>query len=139
MAGEIAADDYTDVVLFLATAGVVVPIFRRWNISPILGFLGAGVILGPFGLRALQTALPCLSYFTIKKPAQMAQLAEFGVVFVLFASGLELSWERLWTMRRLVFGLGGLQVLVCTAAITGLAILLGQDPVAAALLGSALA
>ena len=139
MAGEIAADDYTDVVLFLATAGVVVPIFRRWNVSPILGFLGAGVILGPFGLGALQTALPWLSYFTIKKPAQMAQLAEFGVVFLLFAIGLELSWERLWTMRRLVFGLGGLQVLVCTAAITGLAILLGQDPVAAALLGSALA
>lgn len=139
MAGEIAAGDYTDVVLFLATAGVVVPIFRRWNLSPILGFLGAGVILGPFGLGALQAELPWLSYFTIKKPAQMAQLAEFGVVFLLFAIGLELSWERLWTMRRLVFGLGGLQVLICTGAISGLALFLGQEPVAAALIGAALA
>lgn len=139
MAGEIEAGDYTDVVLFLATAGVVVPIFRRWKVSPILGFLGAGVLLGPFGLGSLQAVLPWLGYFTIKKPAQMSQLAEFGVVFLLFAIGLELSWERLWTMRRLVFGLGGLQVLICTGAIAGLAILLGQDPVAAALIGSALA
>lgn len=139
MAAEIVVDDYTDVVLFLATAGVVVPIFRRWNLSPILGFLGAGLILGPYGLGSLQGVLPWLGYFTIKKPAQMAQLAEFGVVFLLFAIGLELSWERLWTMRRLVFGLGGLQVLVCTGAIAGSAIFFGQDPVAAALIGSALA
>jgi CPA2 family monovalent cation:H+ antiporter-2 len=69
----------------------------------------------------------------------MAQLAEFGVVFLLFAIGLELSWERLWTMRRFVFGLGGSQVVVCTGAIAGVAMLLGQDPVAAILLGSALA
>jgi CPA2 family monovalent cation:H+ antiporter-2 len=69
----------------------------------------------------------------------MAQLAEFGVVFLLFAIGLELSLERLWTMRRLVFGLGGLQVLICTGAISGLALFLGQEPVAAALLGAALA
>jgi CPA2 family monovalent cation:H+ antiporter-2 len=139
MAGEIEAGDYTDVVLFLATAGVVVPIFRRWKLSPILGFLGAGVLLGPFGLGSLQAVLPSLGYFTIKKPAQMSQLAEFGVVFLLFAIGLELSWERLWTMRRLVFGLGGLQVIICTGAIAGLAMLLGQDPVAASLIGSALA
>lgn len=139
MAGEIAASDYTDVVLFLATAGVVVPIFRRLNLSAVLGFLGAGVILGPFGLGALQPVLPWLTFVTIKNPGQMAQLAEFGVVFLLFSIGLELSWERLWTMRRLVFGLGGLQVVVCAGAIAGLAILLGQEPVAAALIGAALA
>lgn len=139
MAGEIAASDYTDVVLFLATAGVVVPIFRRLNLSAVLGFLGAGVILGPFGLGALQSVLPWLTFVTIKNPVQMAQLAEFGVVFLLFSIGLELSWERLWTMRRLVFGLGGLQVVVCAGAIAGLAMLLGQEAVAAALIGAALA
>ena len=139
MTGEVAAGDYRDVVLFLATAGVVVPIFRRWNLSPILGFLGAGVILGPFGLGAFHLAVPWLSYFTIKNPAQMTQLADFGVVFLLFAIGLELSWERLQTMRHLVFGLGGLQVALCAAAIASMAMLFGQDPVAAALIGSALA
>jgi CPA2 family monovalent cation:H+ antiporter-2 len=139
MAGESATGDYTDVVLFLATAGVVVPIFRRLRLSPVLAFLGAGVILGPFGLGALQGKLPWLRYFTIKNSDSMAQLAEFGVVFLLFAIGLELSWERLWTMRRLVFGLGGSQVVICTGAIAGVAMLLGQDPVAAVLLGAALA
>jgi len=139
MTDEGAAADYTDIVLFLVTAGVVVPIFHRWKLSPILGFLGAGAILGPFGLGALQAELPWLRYFTIKSSSQMAQLAEFGVVFLLFAIGLELSWERLWTMRRLVFGLGGLQLVVCTTAIASLAMLLGQGPVAGALLGAALA
>jgi CPA2 family monovalent cation:H+ antiporter-2 len=139
MTGEGAMADYTDIVLFLATAGVVVPIFHRWKLSPILGFLCVGAILGPFGLGALQVELPWLRYFTIKNSSQMAQLAEFGVVFLLFAIGLELSWERLWTMRRLVFGLGGLQLAVCTTAIASLAMLLGQGPVAAVLLGAALA
>lgn len=138
MAGEAAAGDYKDVVLFLATAGVVVPIFRRFGLSPILGFLGAGVILGPFGLGALQGALPWLRYVTIKSSTAMDQLAEFGVVFLLFAIGLELSWERLWTLRRLVFGMGGLQVVLGTAAIAGGALLLAQPPVAAVLLGAAL-
>src|SRR5688572_12512686 len=139
MAGEGTVGDYTDVVLFLATAGVVVPIFRRFRLSPVLAFLGAGVALGPFGLGALQGELPWLRYVTMKSSASMDQLAEFGVVFLLFAIGLELSWERLWTMRRLVFGLGGSQVVICTGAIAGGAMLLGQDPVAAVVLGSALA
>ena len=134
MTGDGAAGDYTDIVLFLATAGVAVPICRRWKLSPILAFLGAGVILGPFGLGALRGELPWLRYITIGNFAAMAQLAEVGVVFLLFAIGLELSWERLWTMRRLVFGLGGLQVVTGTAAVAAAAMLLGQEPVAAVLL-----
>lgn len=139
MTADGTAGNYTDIVLFLATAGVAVPILHRWKLSPILGFLGAGVVLGPFGLAALQGDLPWLRFVTIGNSAAMAQLADFGVVFLLFAIGLELSWERLWTMRRLVFGLGGLQVVTCTAAIAAAAMLLGQDPVAAVLLGAALA
>lgn len=133
------ADAYKDVVLFLATAGVVVPVFHRWRISPILGFLGAGLVLGPFGLGAFRDALPWLGYFTIANPLQIAQLAELGVVFLLFAIGLELSWERLWATRNLVFGLGGLQVAICAGIIAGIAALLGHDAVTAAVLGSALA
>ena len=139
MAGEGTVGDYTNVVLFLATAGVVVPIFRRFRLSPVLAFLGAGVALGPFGLGALQGELPWLRYVTMKSSASMDQLAQFGVVFLLFAIGLELSWERLWTMRRFVFGLGGSQVVVCSTVIAGVAMLLGQGPVAAVLLGAALA
>jgi CPA2 family monovalent cation:H+ antiporter-2 len=131
--------DYTDIVLFLATAGVVVPILRRCGLSPVLAFLGAGVALGPYGLGALQEQFLWFRYFTIKNSTSMEQLAQFGVVFLLFLIGLELSWERLWTMRRLVFGLGGCQVMLCTAAIACVALSVGLEPVSAVLLGSALA
>ncbi|MFL5297496.1 MAG: cation:proton antiporter [Phenylobacterium sp.] len=130
---------YKDVVLFLATAGVVVPLFRRWRISPILGFLGAGVVLGPHGLGALAPRAPWLSNLTIDKPGDVAQLAEFGVVFLLFMIGLELSWERLRTMRRFVFGLGAGQVALSLAAIAGVAAALGQPSGAAIAIGAALA
>ena len=139
MAGDAAGGDYKDVVLFLATAGVVVPILRRWKISPVLGFLAAGVLLGPFGLGALHQSLPWLAYLTIESPSQVAHLAELGVVFRLFMIGLELSWDRLWTMRRLVFGLGGLQVIACATAIAAIATLLGHGAVTATVLGMALA
>lgn len=139
MTTEVSAGEYKDVVLFLATAGIVVPLFRRWKISPILGFLGAGVALGPFGLGSLSTQFPWLASFTIGSPEDIAQLAEFGVVFLLFMIGLELSWERLRLMRRLVFGLGGLQVTICGAVIAGAAMLLGVPAPGAAAIGAALA
>ena len=139
MEGHVSPGEYKDVILFLATAGVIVPLFRRWRVSPILGFLGAGVVLGPFGLGALSDAFPWVGYFTIDNPDEVAQLAEFGVVFLLFMIGLELSWERLRLMRRFVFGMGALQVGLCVAAIAGIAISFGVDPVAAVAIGAALA
>ena len=139
MGAEFPGGEYGDVVLFLATAGVVVPVLRRWHISPILGFLSAGVVLGPYGLGALRSSVPWLRYLTIGNPLEMAQLAEFGVVFLLFTIGLGLSWERLWTMRRLVFGLGGLQVMICAAVLSGGAAVLGLDAVSAFVTGVALA
>jgi len=139
MAGEVQAEQYKDVVLFLATAGVVVPLFKRLKISPILGFLGAGVALGPFGLGALAGTFPWLGYFTVDNPEEITQLAEFGVVFLLFMIGLELSWERLRALRRLVFGLGGLQVTVCMIVLGVGAYLLGQPLAASAAIAAALA
>ncbi|HPA38885.1 MAG TPA: cation:proton antiporter [Phenylobacterium sp.] len=139
MEGHVSPGSYKDVVLFLATAGVVVPLFRRWKISPILGFLGAGVVLGPSGLGALTDAVPWFGYFTIDNPEEIAQLAEFGVVFLLFMIGLELSWERLRLMRRLVFGMGGLQVALSLAAIAACGIMLGLPLPAAVSIGAALA
>ncbi len=139
MEAHVEPGAYKDVVLFLATAGVVVPLFRRWKISPILGFLGAGVFLGPYGLGALAHQVPWLGALTIDNPQEVAQLAEFGVVFLLFMIGLELSWERLTRMRRYVFGLGAVQVGLCLTATASAAYALGQPPGAAIAIGAALA
>ena len=130
---------YKDLVLFLTTAAVVVPLFRRWKVSPILGFLGAGVLLGPHGLGALSGELAWLRHFTVDNPDEIEQLAEFGVVFLLFMIGLELSWERLRLMRRFVFGLGAAQVSLCLAVIAAAAMALGQPLPTAAAIGAALA
>jgi CPA2 family monovalent cation:H+ antiporter-2 len=134
-----AAGNYKDVVLFLATAGIVAPLFKRFKISPILGFLGAGVALGPFGLGALAQRLPWLAPLTITSEAEIAELAEFGVVFLLFMIGLELSWERLRLMRRFVFGLGGAATLAAGGLIAAIAHASGQPIAASAVIGAALA
>jgi monovalent cation:H+ antiporter-2, CPA2 family len=139
MAVEANPESYREVILFLATAGVVVPLFHRLRISPVLGFLGAGALLGPYGLGRLVGEFPVLRWFTIADREEMGHLAEFGVVFLLFMMGLELSWERLRRMRRLVFGLGVLQIALCTVAIAGAAIYLQLDRVAAVVFGLALA
>ncbi|WP_374575427.1 cation:proton antiporter [Phenylobacterium sp.] len=139
MESHVSPGEYKDLVLFLATAGVVVPLFRRWRISPILGFLGAGVALGPYGLGALADRARWLNALTVDKPEEIAQLAELGVVFLLFTIGLELSWERLRLMRRYVFGLGAAQVGVSIAAIAAVAMAFGQSALAAAAIGAALA
>lgn len=139
MEGHVQPGAYKDVVLFLATAGVVVPLFRQWKISPILGFLGAGVVLGPYGLGSLAHEVEWLSAFTIDNPDELAQLAEFGVVFLLFSIGLELSWERLRSLRRYVFGLGALQVGLCLTLTAVAAYAMGQPPAAAIAIGAALA
>lgn len=131
--------DYKDLVVFLAAAGVMVPLVNRLRISPVLGFLAAGVLLGPDGLARFAHALPFLSYVTISDPDELSQLSELGVAFLLFMIGLELSWERLRAMRRLVFGLGLMQVAGCAAVIGGGFLLMGQTLASAAVLGMGLA
>jgi K+:H+ antiporter len=109
MATGPAFETYKELLLFLGTAGVIVPLFARLQMSPVFGFLATGVILGPFILRALAAEV---ASFAISNVEQIAHLSEFGIAFLLFMIGLELSWERLIQMRRLVFGLGALQVIV---------------------------
>jgi CPA2 family monovalent cation:H+ antiporter-2 len=130
---------YKDLVLFLATAGIVVPLFKRLRVSPVLGFMAAGVALGPFGLGGVAASVPWLANITVSHPAEMADTAALGVVFLLFMIGLELSWERLRQMWRLVFGLGGLQVVVTTAAIGTAAAIAGVRGGGALAAGGALA
>lgn len=131
--------DYKDLVVFLAAAGVIVPLVNRLKISPVLGFLAAGVVLGPDGLGRFAGAVPWLSWITIREPGQLAQLSELGVAFLLFMIGLELSWERLRAMRRLVFGFGMMQVLACSVVLAGGFMLMGQSLAGAAVLGMGLA
>ena len=139
MAAPLEVGSYKEVILFLATAGVVVPLFTRLKVSPVLGFLGAGALIGPFGLGKLTGSAPWLGWFTITKANEFSHLAELGVVFLLFTIGLELSWERLRTLRRLVFGLGAAQVVISAMLLGIVGSLLGLPPVVAVIGGIALA
>ena len=130
--------NYSDALIVLGTAGVVVPMVRRFGLSPVLGYLGAGALLGPLGLGTFNQKYPALFWFTISDAKNVEGIAELGIVFLLFLIGLELSFQRLLAMRRLVFGLGGLQVLLTTALLAGVALLLGQSASEAAILGASL-
>jgi CPA2 family monovalent cation:H+ antiporter-2 len=123
MTSQVLPGGFRDLLLFLATAGVVVPLFARLRAPPTLGFLAAGVLLGPHALGALTRRLPWLEAFTLGRLADFDQLAGLGVAFLLFTVGLELSWERLRLLRRLIFGLGALQLLITGLA---LSIVLGR-------------
>lgn len=124
-----------DLMTFLFAAGIVVPLARRLRISPALGFLVIGVLIGPHGLARFVGDAPWLAYATIENIEGVHALAELGVVFLLFMIGLELSLERLWQMRRAVFGMGGAQVLTSGVVIAGLAAAFGNDLRTAIVLG----
>jgi CPA2 family monovalent cation:H+ antiporter-2 len=113
---------YRETLVFLGTAGIIIPLMARFHISPVLGFLGAGMALGPHGLGRLAEMVPAVGYVTILSQDAIDRLGELGVVFLLFTIGLELSFDRLRTMRRLVFGFGLLQVVVTTLAIGAVAL-----------------
>ncbi|MBI5128086.1 MAG: cation:proton antiporter [Rhodopseudomonas palustris] len=130
---------YREALVFLGTAGVVIPLMARLRISPVLGFLVAGLVLGPYSLGRLGEGLPWLQAITITSQDAVDRLAELGVAFLLFTIGLELSFDRLWTMRRLVFGLGMLQVVLTTAAISGIALSFGNTVEASLVIGACLA
>ncbi len=138
MAAHFDLEPYKAPLLFLLVAGVVVPLFRRLRVSPVLGFLVAGMVVGPHVLGRIDEIVPFDVPF-LAKSANIASIAELGVVFLMFNIGLELSLERLHLLRRFVFGLGALQVAVCGAALFGVARALGQSQPASIVLGAALA
>jgi len=129
---------YSDALVVLGTAGVVVPILRRFGLSPVLGYLGAGAVLGPLGLGSLTGRFPALFWFSISDAQNVSGIAELGIVFLLFLIGLELSFQRLAAMRRLVIGLGGSQVLLTSAVIAGVAVAIWKNPQEAIVLGASL-
>ena len=128
-----------DAVVFLAAAGLVIPFAKRLKISPVLGFMLIGLAVGPYGLARFAEQYTWLTHFLITDVAGVRALAELGVVFLLFMIGLELSFERLWRMRYLVFGLGSTQIIVTGIIIGGIAWAFGNSMQASIILGSCLA
>jgi CPA2 family monovalent cation:H+ antiporter-2 len=128
-----------DVLVFLVAAGLVVPLFYRARIGAVLGFLVVGIAVGPHGFGQYAGEYPWLRYLTIEDRARAEPFGELGVMFLLFLIGIEMSIGRLWSMRRYVVGIGGLQFVLSALVIGfGLAVMgAGRD--AALILGLGLA
>ena len=139
MAGSSEIFVFKDALIILGTAAVVAPVVHRLKISPVLGFFAVGAALGPHGLGRLADYSRAIDWLTVTGEKQIAFIADLGIVFLLFFIGLELSMRRLLTMRRLVFGLGGLQGLLTTLVISFGALWFGQPPAAALIIGACLA
>ncbi|MDX5392481.1 MAG: monovalent cation:proton antiporter-2 (CPA2) family protein [Caulobacteraceae bacterium] len=119
MAAESTGLDLGQAVVLLGAAVVAVPLFRKAQLGSVLGYLAAGLVIGPYGLRFVTEAETIL------------HVAELGVVMFLFIIGLEMRPGKLWNLRREIFGLGATQVALCTALLTGLGMLAGLPTVAA--------
>ena len=139
MDGEFATSGFSDALVILGAAGIVIPAFARFRITPIIGFILIGILVGPAGLGSMAREYPWLHYVTISNAARIDPFAELGIVFLLFSIGLELSLRRLWSMRRLVFGVGAAELLVSAVIIGGGLHMIGQGLPGAIGLGLALA
>ncbi|MEO7756051.1 MAG: monovalent cation:proton antiporter-2 (CPA2) family protein, partial [Dokdonella sp.] len=114
-------------VVLLLAAVIAVPLAKRWRLGAVLGYLGAGALIGPSGLRL------------IGNTEQIGQISELGVVLMLFVIGMEVSPQRLWVMRRSVFGSGSLQMVLTAVLIGAVATALGLEWKAALVVGLGLA
>ena len=123
MATEAGGMDLNHAVALLAAGVVAVPIFRKLGLGAVLGYLAAGVAVGPFGFKLFED------------PESIIHVAELGVVMFLFLIGLEMRPAKLWAMRRDIFGLGVVQVLTCVALLSGVGIAFGL-PLQAAVIGA---
>src|SRR5687767_1689161 len=139
MATEFQTSGLSDALVILGAAGLVIPAFARIRITPVIGFLLIGLLVGPAGLGAMSGSFPWLHYVTISNPEAIEPFAELGIILVLFSIGLELSFRRLWSMRRLVFVVGAAELLISAAIIAFGLYLIGQGPSGAIGLGLALA
>ncbi len=132
MAGEVVSHaaeaahhgvDLVPIVVLLAAGTIAVPLFKRLGLGSVLGYLAAGLLLGPSGIGL------------ISDPASVLAAAELGVVLFLFIIGLEMEPSKLWALRKQIFGLGIIQVGTCGALLTGVGVLLGFAPAVAFVFG----
>ena len=137
--GSGGSEVLTQALVFLGATCVLIPALKKAKISTVMGFLIIGVAMGPQVLGRLATDWPWLAAFEFEQSEPTLLLAELGIVFLLFVIGLEVSFERLWALRRYVFGLGLLQVVLCTVAISAIALAFGNSCTVAAVLGLAFA
>jgi CPA2 family monovalent cation:H+ antiporter-2 len=137
--GEFGTSGFSDALVILGAAGIVIPAFARIRISPIIGFILIGMLVGPHGLGALASDHPWLHYVTISNPHGIEPFAELGIVLLLFSIGLELSFRRLWGMRGLVFGAGTAELFGAAVILSGGLYLAGEGPAGAIGIGLALA
>lgn len=128
-----------DLLVFLIAAGILVPAMRWLKVPAVIGFILAGLALGPFALGRLAQDTPVLEFFSISSAEAALPFAELGVLFLLFLLGVEFSFEKLWALRRVVLGAGGLQSALSAVAVAGVAIAVGLDLPVAMILGLALA
>ncbi len=128
-----------DLLVFLIAAGILVPAMRWMKVPAVIGFILAGLALGPFALGRLAQDYPVLQFFSISSAEAALPFAELGVLFLLFLLGVEFSFEKLWALRRVVLGAGGLQSALSAIAIAGVAVAFGLDLPVAMILGFALA
>src|SRR5215217_1036471 len=139
MEAEFSTSGFSDALVILGAAGIVIPAFARLKISPVIGFILVGMIVGPFGLGALTAEYRLLHYVTISNVHAIEPFAELGIVLLLFSIGLELSFRRLWGMRTLVFGTGAAQLLLSAIILGGGLYLTGETTAGSVGLGLALA
>ena len=121
MATDPPALDLGHTVVLLAAAVIAVPLFRKLGLGAVLGYLCAGLLIGPYGLELFDD------------PEAILHVAELGVVLFLFLIGLEMRPSKLWALRREIFGLGVAQVLTCGALLSGVGLAFGWPPAVAVL------
>ena len=121
MATESAGIGLGHAVVLLAAAVIAVPLFRKLGLGAVLGYLCAGLLIGPFGLAFFHD------------PQAILHVAELGVVLFLFLIGLEMRPTKLWALRKEIFGLGLTQVLVCGTLLSGVGLAFGWPPAVAAM------
>lgn len=140
MVSETETSAIGNALVVLGAAGIVIPAFARFRLPPVIGFILVGLLVGPSGLGALAADYPWLKHVTIGSTEDIALFGELGIILLLFSIGLELSFRRLWQLRKLVFGIGAAELLLAGAILGTALLFVGNLSTAAAYgLGIALA